>query len=78
MIWHILGAVSLFFNTVKTDKIVSNNSELILTNKTKLVSNKTKIASSSLIFKNKEIFNKLPIKKYEKLALFEPTRDTIQ
>jgi hypothetical protein len=77
MIWHILGAVSLFFNIVKTDKIVSNNSELILTNKTKLVSDKTKIASSTLIYKNKEILNKLLLKKDQKLVLVEPTRDTI-
>ncbi|MDG2432705.1 hypothetical protein [Flavobacterium sp.] len=47
MVWSILGAVSLFFNIAKTDKLVSNNSEFISTNKTHLVENTTTINNSN-------------------------------
>lgn len=77
MIWHILGAVSLFFNVAKTDKIVSSNSELISTNKTQLVLKTSKIQLHSTANTSNELFSKLFINKDHRFFLVEPSNDTI-
>lgn len=77
MIWHILGAVSLFLNIAKTDELKSNNSELILINKTKLVSNKTKIATSNLNFISGNPSKKLHVVIEEATAVSRLIKDTI-
>jgi hypothetical protein len=50
MVWTILGAVSLFFNITNTEKLVSDNSELISTTKINLVSKTNILAASNLTY----------------------------
>ena len=77
MIWHILGAVSLFLNIAKTDELKSNNSELILINKTKLVSKNTKIATSNLNYKSENPIKKLVLIREEVTSVSRSIKDTI-
>ena len=77
MIWHILGAVSLFLNIAKTDELGSNNSKLILINKNKLESNKTKIASSNLKYSSENPSPFFFIQRKIQISLSRAIKDTI-
>jgi hypothetical protein len=77
MIWTILGAVSLFLNITKTDKLVSNNSELISTNKTNLVSNTTEEVTSNLIDTADRRATKLILESKKEVHWGYITEDTI-
>ena len=76
MIWHILGAVSLLFSNAKTDEVVRNNSELILTNKTHSISKLTTARYLKAYTENRSSTDFVLVKD-ENLWLFESKRDTI-
>ena len=76
MIWHILGAVSLLFSNAKTDEVVRNNSEIILTNKTHSISKLTTATYLKAYTGNRSSTDFVLVKE-ENLWLFESKRDTI-
>ena len=76
MIWHILGAASLLFSNAKTDEVVRNNSELILTNKTHSISKLTTARYLKAYTGNRSSTDFVLVKE-ENLWLFESKRDTI-